>query len=81
MELMNALQRLFKGDRFEVIGEGAVTVICAKNSMHTNLPYIRAEETISIFGVNFHVLPADYKYDLQKREPVTPNGKEMIKGS
>jgi cyanophycinase len=72
---------VIQGDKFEVIGEGAVTVICAKNSMHTNLPYIRTEDTIGIFGVNFHVLPEGYEYDLHKREPITPNIKEMIKGS
>jgi cyanophycinase len=71
---------IVQGDKFEVIGEGAATVICAKNSMHTNLPYIRAEETIGIFGVNFHVLPQGYKYDLAKREPITPNIKEMVNG-
>jgi cyanophycinase len=65
---------------FEVVGEGAVTVICAKNSMHTNLPYIKSAETIGIFGVNFHVLPEGYKYDLAKREPVNPSIKAMIKG-
>ena len=64
--------------KFEVIGEGTVTVICAKYSMHTNLPYIKTGETMGIFGVNFHVLPEGYKYDLQKREPITPNIKEMI---
>jgi cyanophycinase len=72
---------IVQGDKFEVIGEGAVTVICAKHSMHTNLPYIRSEDTIGIFGVNFHVLPEGYKYDLAKREPITPNIKEMVKGS
>jgi cyanophycinase len=72
---------IVEGDKFEVMGEGAVTVICAKNSMHTNLPYIKREETIGIFGVNFHVLPEGYKYDLAKREPITPNIKEMVKGS
>jgi cyanophycinase len=64
--------------KFEVIGEGAVTVICAKNSMHTNLPYIREDETIGIVGVNFHVLPEGYKYDLMKREPIVPKIKEML---
>jgi cyanophycinase len=67
--------------KFEVIGEGAVTVICAKNSMHTNLPYIRTEEAIGIFGVNFHVLPEGYEYDLQKREPIMPSVKELLKES
>jgi cyanophycinase len=71
---------IIQGNKFEVIGEGAVTVICAKNSLHTNLPYINTEDTIGIFGVNFHVLPEGYKYDLQNREPITPNIKEMVKG-
>jgi cyanophycinase len=72
---------IVQGDKFEVIGEGAVTVVCAKHSMHTNLPYIKTDETIGAFGVNFHVLPAGYKYDLQKREPITPNIKKMIEGN
>jgi cyanophycinase len=68
------------GNEFEVIGEGAVTVVCAKNSMHTNLPYIKTEETIGIFGVNFHVLPEGYKYDLATREPIVPDIKKMVEG-
>jgi cyanophycinase len=69
------------GDKFEVIGEGAVTVICAKNSMHTNLPYLKSDETIAIFGVNFHVLSEGYRYDLLKREPISPNIKDMVNGN
>ncbi|HEY0657396.1 MAG TPA: cyanophycinase [Pyrinomonadaceae bacterium] len=69
-----------QGDKFEVVGEGAVTVVCAKHSMHTNLPYIKTDDTISAFGVNFHVLPEGYKYDLQKREPIPPNIKKMMNG-
>lgn len=71
---------VIQGNKFKVIGEGAVTVICAKNSMHTNLPYIKSAETISIFGVDFHVLSEGYEYDLANREPITPNIKEMVKG-
>jgi cyanophycinase len=69
-----------KGSKFEVIGEGAVTVICAKNSAHTNLPYLKGEETITIFGVDFHVLSEGYAYDLANREPIAPNIKEMVEG-
>jgi cyanophycinase len=65
---------------FEVMGEGAVTVICAKNSMHNNLPYIKSEEAIGIVGVNFHILPEGYKYDLEKREPIPPKVTELING-
>jgi cyanophycinase len=66
---------------FQVIGEGSVTVICAKNSTHTNLPYIKVDDTIGIFGVNIHVLPDGYKYNLAEREPVSPDIKTMIKES
>jgi cyanophycinase len=69
-----------QGDKFEVIGEGAVTVICAKNSLHTNLPYIAGDETIGIVGVNFHILPQGYKYDLLKREPIVPHIKKLVNG-
>jgi cyanophycinase len=72
---------IVQGSKFKVIGEGAVTVICAKNSMHTNLPYIKSEETISIFGVDFHVLSEGYEYDLANREPITPDMKAMVKDS
>jgi cyanophycinase len=65
------------GDEFEVVGEGAVTVVCAKDSAHTNLPYIRKDETMGIFNVAFHVLPEGYKYDLKKREPIDKTFKEM----
>lgn len=65
--------------KFEVIGEGVVTIICAKHSMHNNLPYIKTEDPIGIFDVDFHVLPEGYRYDLTKREPITPNIKKMIK--
>lgn len=71
---------IVRDGKFEVVGEGAVTVVCAKNSMHTNLPYIRTDDTIGAFGVNFHVLPAGYHYDLNNREPITPNIKKMIEG-
>jgi cyanophycinase len=72
---------IVQGGKFEVMGEGSVTIVCAKHSMHTNLPYIKTDEAIGAFGVNFHVLPAGYKYDLQKREPITPNMKKMVEGT
>jgi cyanophycinase-like exopeptidase len=58
-----------------------VTVVCAKHSMHTNLPYIKNDDTIGAFGVNFHVLPEGYQYDLQKREPIAPSVKKMLEGN
>jgi cyanophycinase len=69
---------IVRDGEFEVIGEGAVTVICAKNSTHTNLPYIKSDEAIGIFDVGFHVLPKGYKYDLKKREPIAQSQKKIM---
>ena len=67
-----------QGEKFEVIGEGAVTVVCAKDSTHTNLPYIKANQAIGIFNVSFHVLPEGYHYDLKKREPIARSEKKIM---
>jgi cyanophycinase len=69
---------IVQNGKFEVIGEGAVTVVCAKKSAHSNLPYIGRDETIGIFGVNFHILSEGYKYDLKKREPIAQTFKKMM---
>ncbi len=69
---------IVRDGKFEVIGEGSVTVVCAKDSAHTNLPYIKKDEAIGIFNVNFHVLPKGYKYDLKKREPIAQSQKKMM---
>lgn len=65
-------------NQFEVIGEGAVTVVCAKDSTHTNLPYIKSDEAIGIFDVGFHILPRGYKYDLKKREPIARSHRKVM---
>lgn len=67
-----------QNEKFEVIGEGAVTVVCAKHSEHTNLPYIGKDDAIGIFGVNFHILSKGYKYDLKNREPIPHSMKKMM---
>ena len=65
-----------RDNQFEVVGEGAVTIVCAKDSTHTNLPYIKSDEAIGIFNVGFHILPKGYKYDLKKRETITQSHKK-----
>lgn len=66
-------------NKFEVIGEGAVTVIDVGKSQHSNLPYLKKSDSIAIFGVNINVLPKGYKYDLDKREPCSPPLRQIIK--
>jgi cyanophycinase len=57
---------------FEVIGEGAVTVIDGGAMSYTNLPYAEECRGLALYGVGVHVLPAGYKFDLANRKPIVP---------
>jgi cyanophycinase len=59
-------------NEFEVIGEGAVTVIDAGAMSYTNLPYAGECEGLALYNVSIHVLPAGYRFDLGNRQPVVP---------
>ncbi len=62
---------------FKVLGEGVVTVMDGSRMRHNDLPYRKENETLGLFGVEIHVLPSGYKYDLKKREPISPSLKKM----
>jgi cyanophycinase len=62
---------------FHVIGEGVVTVMDGSRMTHNDLPYRKDNETLGLFGVQIHVLPSGYKYNLKKREPISPSLKKM----
>src|SRR5215210_4499140 len=64
---------------FEVIGEGAVTVIDAGAMSYTNLPYAEECGGLALYGVTVHVLPAGYKFDLANRAPIVPDTEEAPK--
>ena len=63
---------VIRHNEFKVLGEGVVTIMDGSQMRHNNLPYRKDDETVGLFGVDIHVLPAGYKYDLKKREPVSP---------
>jgi cyanophycinase len=56
----------------KVVGEGTVTIIDGSEMKHSNLPYRRDDEMLGLFNACIHVLPAGYKYNLKKREPISP---------
>jgi cyanophycinase len=66
-----------RNGQFKVVGEGVVTIIDGSEMHHSNLPYRKQDQTLGIFGACFHVLPAGYKYDLKKREPISPSLKKL----
>ncbi len=59
-------------DHFEVIGEGAVTVIDGGAMTYTDVPYVKHGQSITLANVKIHVPPEGHKFDLKKREMIFP---------
>src|SRR5215212_4644277 len=66
-------------NEFEVIGEGAVTVIDAGAMSYTNLPDAEECDGLALYGVTIHVLPAGYRFDLANRTPIVPDDEDAKK--
>jgi cyanophycinase len=58
---------LTDGDRFEVLGSGAVTVVDAGAALDIRVP---ADGPIALVGARIHVLPAGHTFHLTGRRPV-----------
>jgi len=61
------------GDRFEVIGNGAVFVFDGTVT-HTNAPDAGDEEIIAMTDSMMHVLPSGYGFELTTKRPILPDG-------
>lgn len=57
-------------NQFEVIGEGAVTVVDVSEMTHTNLGQILKDEDLALCGVKLHILPHGYRFNLRSRTPI-----------
>ena len=57
-------------NKFEVVGEGAVTVVDVSGITHTNIDGLLKDEALAICGAKLHILPAGYRFDLAKRSPI-----------
>lgn len=64
---------IVSGDRFEVVGEGAVTVIDQTESTHDNVEGVLKDEPIAVCGVKLHILPHGYGFNLKHRKPILEN--------
>jgi cyanophycinase len=58
------------GDRFEVIGSGAVYVVDGSHVSHSNIAEAEPERTLSMHDVRMHVLSAGDAFDLTQRRPL-----------
>jgi cyanophycinase len=59
-----------KGNEFEVIGSGAVTVIDAGGITHTNLHELQKNEGLELHNVRMHILPSGARFSLTERKPL-----------
>jgi cyanophycinase len=70
----NTAAVVVRQQQLEVIGAGAVTIIDAGGMTYTNPADIARGELLAISGVRIHVLPAGYRFDLQTRTLLHPDG-------
>ncbi|WP_114951214.1 cyanophycinase [Sphingosinicella terrae] len=61
---------LVEGDRFEVIGSGAVYVVDGAGVTHSNVAEADLDRVLSMHGVRVHVLGTGDRFDLRERKPI-----------
>ncbi|HEY2752206.1 hypothetical protein [Phenylobacterium sp.] len=61
------------GVRFDVLGSGAVYVVDAEDVTQSNIAEARSESALSLHDVRLHVLAAGDGFDLDKRQPLSPD--------
>lgn len=57
-------------NKFEVIGEGAVTIVDDSEITHSNIGEILKDEALAVCGARLHILPHGYQFDLKTRKPI-----------
>jgi cyanophycinase len=72
----NTALELAPGERFTVLGEGAVMVFNGRVS-HSNASDAGAEDTLAITDSVIHVLPTGYGFNVLTKRPVLPDGREI----
>lgn len=61
-----------RGSTFKVVGEGCVTIVEGSSVTHCDLAYRKVGDCIGILGIDLHVLPSGYSYDIEKHLPIAP---------
>lgn len=65
------------GDEFEVVGEGAVTVVDVAEITHSNLQGLLKDEALAICGAKLHILPNGYRFNLTQRQPIIDSASKV----
>ncbi|NJO41840.1 MAG: cyanophycinase [Cyanobacteria bacterium CRU_2_1] len=58
------------GNEFEVVGEGAVTIVDESDTTYNNLDIARDDEPMSVFGVKLHILSDGCRFNTLTRQPI-----------
>jgi cyanophycinase len=61
-----------EGDRFRVIGSGAVYIVDGSGITYSNVAEARSEQALSMHNMRVHVLSDDDGFDLVTRTPIPP---------
>ncbi|MCO5963853.1 hypothetical protein [Sinorhizobium meliloti] len=59
-----------EGQKFRVIGSGAVYLVDASGVSHSNIAEAASEQELSIYDLKLHVLSSGDGFDLETRRPV-----------
>ena len=72
---------MVSNNQFEVVGEGAVTVVDESQITHSNIGEILKDEPLAVCGAKLHILPDGYKFDLKTRKPIFDNSSSPVSQS
>lgn len=61
---------IIRGAEFEVIGEGAVTVIDESDTTYNNLDRVYENQPMSVFGIKLHILTDGCRFNRLTRQPL-----------
>jgi cyanophycinase len=64
-------------NEFYVKGSGAVTLFDSSSMSYSNTPYVKKGDGLAMSNVKVHVLPENYKFDLEARCMIAPEKSEM----
>jgi cyanophycinase len=60
---------IVRGDEFEVLGEGAVTIVDEAGIQYSNRDNSWADQSMTVFGVKLHILSEGCRFNIRSRIP------------
>ncbi|WAL58216.1 cyanophycinase [Thermocoleostomius sinensis] len=63
---------IVSGNEFEVIGEGAVTIVDESEKTYNNVDHVLKDEPVAVFGIKLHILPQGCRYNFITHQPIAP---------